>query len=60
MTFLFKFKLDDGSVKNGIVSKEVIKKGPYELPQRYRAIIRIDKYISKDNILEKCFLNDLT
>lgn len=59
ITKRFKFKLDDSSVKTGIVSKEVINKGPYELPQRYSAIIRIDKYISKDNILEKCFLNNL-
>lgn len=56
----FKFLLDDGSIKAGIVSNDVINKGPYELPKNYKANIRIDKYISKDNILEKYCLNDLS
>ena len=55
----FKFQLADGSIKSGIVSDEVINKGPYELPKCYKACIRIDKYISKDNILEKYCLNGL-
>ena len=60
ITKRFKIQLDDGSVKIGSVSNDVINKGPYELPKCYSATIRIDKYISKDNISEKCCLIDLT
>lgn len=56
----FKFQLADGSIKSGSVSDEVINKAPYELPKCYKANIKIDKYISKDNVLEKCCLNDLS
>lgn len=56
----FKFLLDDGSIKVGIISDDVINNGPYELPKNYSATIKIDKYISKDNILEKCCLNNLS
>lgn len=57
----FKLMLEDGSIKSGVVAKELCDKGTFELPKEYKAVIDIEKLYNKDEsrFMEKYCLKSL-
>lgn len=41
----FKFQLEDGTIKSGLLTNDFLETGSYELPKMYEATINVEKYI---------------
>lgn len=47
----FKLRLEDGSIKSGIVTDDFLKSGSFEIPRMYKATIEIEKHV---DVNQKC------
>lgn len=48
----FKFRLEEGSIRSGVVTDEFIKSGAVEIPKMYEATIDIEKKI---DVNQRCY-----
>ena len=57
----FKLQLDDGTIKTGVISNEILESGTFELPKIYDATIDVEKYIDDNQkvLKEKYYLKGL-
>ena len=57
----FKLQLDDGTIKTGVITNEILESGTFELPKIYDATIDIEKYIDDNQkvLKEKYYLKGL-
>ena len=57
----FKLQLDDGTIKTGVITNEILESGTFELPKIYDATIDVEKYIDDNQkvLKEKYYLKGL-